>query len=93
MPTLTLPRTFSRAGATVLLTALAAAGASWVVAPGAAAQGENGDIRIHNARSTNPPSFIGSVMVDADGSADGGEIVSYVSALVSGADFAKGSRF
>ncbi|MGW3563687.1 glycosyltransferase family 2 protein [Streptomyces sp. NPDC000941] len=33
------------------------------------------------------------VMVDADGSADGGEIVSYVSALVSGADFAKGSRF
>ncbi|MCI3929627.1 glycosyltransferase family 2 protein [Streptomyces sp. AN091965] len=33
------------------------------------------------------------VMVDADGSADGHEIVSYVSALVSGADFAKGSRF
>lgn len=33
------------------------------------------------------------VMVDADGSADGGEIVSYVSALVSDADFAKGSRF
>jgi glycosyltransferase involved in cell wall biosynthesis len=33
------------------------------------------------------------VMVDADGSADGNEIVSYVSALVSGADFAKGSRF
>ncbi|WFB10307.1 glycosyltransferase family 2 protein [Streptomyces sp. LX-29] len=33
------------------------------------------------------------VMIDADGSADGGEIVSYVSALVSGADFAKGSRF
>ncbi|MGM9442702.1 glycosyltransferase family 2 protein [Streptomyces murinus] len=33
------------------------------------------------------------VMVDADGSADGGEIVSYVCALVSGADFAKGSRF
>ena len=32
-------------------------------------------------------------MVDADGSADGNEIVSYVSALVSGADFAKGSRF
>jgi len=64
MPTLTLPRTFSRAGATVLLTALAAAGASWVVAPGAAAQGENGDIRIHNARSTNPPSFIGSVKDD-----------------------------
>ncbi|MFJ8947512.1 glycosyltransferase family 2 protein [Streptomyces sp. NPDC102395] len=33
------------------------------------------------------------VMVDADGSADGNEIVSYVCALVSGADFAKGSRF
>jgi glycosyltransferase involved in cell wall biosynthesis len=33
------------------------------------------------------------VMVDADGSAHGNEIVSYVSALVSGADFAKGSRF
>ncbi|WP_030023773.1 glycosyltransferase family 2 protein [Streptomyces monomycini] len=33
------------------------------------------------------------VMVDADGSADGAEIVSYVSALVGGADFAKGSRF
>lgn len=33
------------------------------------------------------------VMVDADGSANGNEIVSYVSALVSGADFAKGSRF
>ncbi|GHI08866.1 hypothetical protein AQI88_11510 [Streptomyces cellostaticus] len=47
MPTLTLPRTFSRAGATVVLTALAAAGASWVAAPTAAAQGENGDIRIH----------------------------------------------
>ncbi|WP_338675640.1 glycosyltransferase family 2 protein [Streptomyces sp. SCSIO 30461] len=33
------------------------------------------------------------VMVDADGSAHGQEIVSYVSALVGGADFAKGSRF
>ncbi|MEV0369634.1 glycosyltransferase family 2 protein [Streptomyces sp. NPDC050636] len=33
------------------------------------------------------------VMIDADGSADGHEIVSYVSALVAGADFAKGSRF
>ncbi|MFI1800459.1 glycosyltransferase family 2 protein [Streptomyces sp. NPDC020379] len=33
------------------------------------------------------------VMVDADGSADGNEIVTYVSALVGGADFAKGSRF
>ncbi|WP_210586427.1 hypothetical protein [Streptomyces sp. GESEQ-35] len=48
MPTLTPPRTFrARAGATVVLTALAAAGASWVAAPTASAQGENGDIRIH----------------------------------------------
>lgn len=49
MPTLTLPRTFRvHAGATVVLTALAAAGASWVVAPAASAAGENGDIRIHH---------------------------------------------
>ena len=49
MPTLTLPRTFRvRAGATVVLTALAAAGASWVAAPTASAAGENGDIRIHH---------------------------------------------
>ncbi|MEU4036345.1 hypothetical protein [Streptomyces collinus] len=47
MATLTLPRTLSRAGATVVLTALATAGASWVAAVPAAAQGENGDIRIH----------------------------------------------
>ncbi|MFG2122364.1 hypothetical protein [Streptomyces sp. NPDC048710] len=48
MPTLTLPRAVgSRAGATVVLTALAAAGASWVAAPTAVAQGENGDIRVH----------------------------------------------
>ncbi|MGW1875066.1 hypothetical protein [Streptomyces sp. NPDC001975] len=48
MPTLTLPRAAGpRAGATVVLTALAAAGASWVAAPNAAAVGENGDIRIH----------------------------------------------
>ncbi|MGW2487135.1 hypothetical protein ACWCV9_07910 [Streptomyces sp. NPDC001606] len=48
MPTLTSPRSFgSRAGASVVLTALAAAGASWLAAPTAAAQGENGDIRIH----------------------------------------------
>jgi hypothetical protein len=48
MPTLKLPRTFRvHAGATVVLTALAAAGASWVVAPAASAAGENGDIRIH----------------------------------------------
>ncbi|MBL1086257.1 hypothetical protein JK359_30570 [Streptomyces actinomycinicus] len=65
MPTLTLPRAVgSRAGATVVLTALAAAGASWVAAPSAVAQGENGDIRIHNARSTNPPSFVGSAKDD-----------------------------
>ncbi|MFB7506701.1 hypothetical protein [Streptomyces broussonetiae] len=49
MPTTTSPRAFrSRAGATVVLTALAVAGASWVVAPTAAAQGENGDIRVHS---------------------------------------------
>ncbi|MET7574437.1 hypothetical protein ABZT04_39060 [Streptomyces sp. NPDC005492] len=48
MPTLTLPRTVRvRASATVVLTALAAAGASWVAAPTASAAGENGDIRIH----------------------------------------------
>ncbi|MEU9387737.1 hypothetical protein AB0D38_45450 [Streptomyces sp. NPDC048279] len=48
MPTLTLPRAAgSRAGATVVLAAIAAAGASWVAAPNAAAVGENGDIRIH----------------------------------------------
>ena len=33
------------------------------------------------------------VMFDADGSADPGEIPAFVSALVDGADFAKGSRF
>lgn len=33
------------------------------------------------------------VMLDADGSADGGEITRYVDALIAGADFAKGSRF
>jgi glycosyltransferase involved in cell wall biosynthesis len=32
-------------------------------------------------------------MVDADGSADPGEIPAYVAALVDGADFAKGTRF
>ncbi|GGU94632.1 hypothetical protein GCM10010260_32310 [Streptomyces filipinensis] len=48
MPSLTLPRAVgSRAGAAVVLTALAVAGASWVSAPNAAAQGENGDIRVH----------------------------------------------
>lgn len=33
------------------------------------------------------------VMMDADGSTDGGEIRRFVDALVGGADFAKGSRF
>lgn len=33
------------------------------------------------------------VMLDADGSADPGEIPAFVAALVAGADFAKGSRF
>ena len=33
------------------------------------------------------------VMIDGDGSTDGREIVQFVSALVAGADFAKGSRF
>lgn len=33
------------------------------------------------------------VMIDADGSADGREIVRFVGALVAGADYAKGSRF
>jgi glycosyltransferase involved in cell wall biosynthesis len=33
------------------------------------------------------------VMLDADGSADPGEIPSFVAALVAGADFAKGTRF
>ncbi len=33
------------------------------------------------------------VMIDADGSTDGAEIIFFVSALVAGADFAKGSRF
>ncbi|WP_037890176.1 hypothetical protein [Streptomyces viridochromogenes] len=48
MPTLTPSRTLrARAGATVVLAALAAAGASWVAAPTASAQA-NGDIRIHS---------------------------------------------
>lgn len=48
MPSLTLPHGLrARAGATVVLTALAASGASWVAAPAASAAGENGDIRIH----------------------------------------------
>jgi glycosyltransferase involved in cell wall biosynthesis len=33
------------------------------------------------------------VMLDADGSTDGGEIIRFVGALVAGADYAKGSRF
>ncbi|AKJ14142.1 hypothetical protein ABB07_30065 [Streptomyces incarnatus] len=55
MSTQTSLRAFrSRAGATVVLTALAAAGASWVVAPTAAAQGANGDIRVHSVGSGRP---------------------------------------
>ena len=49
MPTQTSPRVLGpRAGATVVIAALAAVGASWVAAPHAAAQGENGDIRVHS---------------------------------------------
>ena len=33
------------------------------------------------------------VMMDADGSTDGGEILRFVGALVTGADFAKGSQW
>ena len=33
------------------------------------------------------------VMIDADGSTDGAEIIRFVGALLAGADFAKGSRF
>ena len=33
------------------------------------------------------------VAIDGDGSTDGAEIVRFVSALLAGADFAKGSRF
>jgi glycosyltransferase involved in cell wall biosynthesis len=33
------------------------------------------------------------VTIDADGSTDGGEIVHFIAALTTGADFAKGSRF
>lgn len=64
MPTLTLPRAAgSRAGAAVVLTALAVAGASWVAAPEAAAQGENGDIRIHDERHLREP-LVGSAKDD-----------------------------
>nr|BFD85707.1 hypothetical protein StreXyl84_51080 [Streptomyces sp. Xyl84] len=48
MPTLTLPRTLgSRVRAAAALTALTAAGATWLAAPVAVAQGEAGDIKIH----------------------------------------------
>ena len=33
------------------------------------------------------------VMIDGDGSTDGGELVRFVGALITGADYAKGSRF
>ncbi|MFS4097248.1 hypothetical protein [Streptomyces sp. AF1A] len=64
MPTLRLPRSFSRAGASVVLTALAATGASWVAAPKAAAAGENGDIRIHDERHLNGAALTGSAKDD-----------------------------
>ncbi|MFI9807058.1 hypothetical protein ACIHEJ_22305 [Streptomyces sp. NPDC052301] len=65
MPTLSLPRAVGpRAGATVVLTALAAAGASWVVAPSAVAQGENGDIRVHDERHLNGTALVGSAKDD-----------------------------
>ncbi|MFB7460936.1 hypothetical protein ACIOC2_28665 [Streptomyces sp. NPDC088337] len=47
MPTLTIPRTFGSRAVAVGLTALTAAGATWLVAPSAMAQGEAGDIKIH----------------------------------------------
>ncbi|MFF4757972.1 hypothetical protein [Streptomyces sp. NPDC001292] len=47
MPTLTNPRTFGSRVAAAALTALTAAGATWLAAPTAMAQGEAGDIKIH----------------------------------------------
>ncbi|MFF9124662.1 hypothetical protein ACF09J_15375 [Streptomyces sp. NPDC014889] len=47
MPTLTIPRTFGSRAVAVGLTALTAAGATWLAAPSAMAQGEAGDIKIH----------------------------------------------
>ncbi|CAM5399891.1 MULTISPECIES: hypothetical protein [Streptomyces] len=64
MPTMTPRAVGPRAGATVVLTALAAAGASWVAAPSAVAQGENGDIRIHDERHLHGTPLVGSVKDD-----------------------------
>jgi hypothetical protein len=48
MPTLTLLRSYgSRVGAAAALTALTAAGATWLTAPAAMALGEAGDIKVH----------------------------------------------
>ncbi|MGW2713958.1 hypothetical protein ACWC4J_34050, partial [Streptomyces sp. NPDC001356] len=44
--------------------ALAAAGASWVAAPSAVAQGENGDIRIHDERHLHGTPLVGSAKDD-----------------------------
>ncbi|MFF8595481.1 hypothetical protein ACF061_29370 [Streptomyces sp. NPDC015220] len=50
MPTLTIPRSLGpRVGAAAAVTALTAAGAAWLAAPDAMAQGEAGDIKIHRA--------------------------------------------
>ncbi|WP_129309962.1 hypothetical protein [Streptomyces sp. L2] len=65
MPSLSLPRSYgTRAGATVVLTALAAAGASWVAAPMASAAGENGDIRVHDERHVTGTALTGSAKDD-----------------------------
>ncbi|MGW5496442.1 hypothetical protein [Streptomyces olivaceoviridis] len=64
MPTMTPRAVGPRAGATVVLTALAAAGASWVAAPSAVAQGENGDIRIHDERHLHGTPLVGSAKDD-----------------------------
>lgn len=64
MPTMTPRAVGPRAGAAVVLTALAAAGASWVAAPSAVAQGENGDIRIHDERHLHGTPLVGSAKDD-----------------------------
>ncbi|WP_185893689.1 PfkB family carbohydrate kinase, partial [Streptomyces sp. WAC08241] len=50
-------------------------------------------VDVSSVQRGTEPTTLAVASLDADGSADGNEIVSYVSALVSGADFAKGSRF
>ncbi|MGV9253237.1 hypothetical protein [Streptomyces sp. NPDC003697] len=47
MPTSTLPRTTGARAGAAALTVLTAAGATWLAAPAAMAQGEAGDIKIH----------------------------------------------